>query len=70
MATSPLICSANHWTGFYMIGTSVMKEFIAKKLRWWWMHISFALLKESNEINILKVIILTTKIPDNAGNIL
>ena len=34
------------------------------------MHISFALLKESNEINILKVIILTTKIPDNAGNIL
>ena len=24
--TSPLICFANHWTGFYMIGTSVMKE--------------------------------------------
>ena len=24
--TSPLICSANQWTGFYMIGTSVMKE--------------------------------------------
>ena len=24
--TSPLICSANHWTGFYMIGTSVTKE--------------------------------------------
>ena len=22
--TSPLICSPNHWTGFYMIGTSVM----------------------------------------------
>ena len=20
------ICSANHWAGFYMIGTSVMKE--------------------------------------------
>ena len=34
------------------------------------MHISFVLLKESNEINILKVIILTTKIPGNAGNIL
>ena len=24
--TSPLICSANEWTGFYMIRTSVMKE--------------------------------------------
>ena len=24
--TSPLTCSANRWTGFYMIGTSVMKE--------------------------------------------
>ena len=34
------------------------------------MYISFVLLKESNEINILKVIILTTKIPGNAGNIL
>ena len=27
--TNPLICKANIWTGFYMIGTSVMKE-----LRW------------------------------------
>ena len=24
--TSLLICSANQWSGFYMIGTSVMKE--------------------------------------------
>ena len=24
--TSPLICSANHWTGFCIIGTSVMKD--------------------------------------------
>ena len=24
--TSPLICRVNHWTGFYIIGTSVMKE--------------------------------------------
>ena len=24
--TSPLICSTNQWTGFYMITTSVMKE--------------------------------------------
>ena len=24
--SSPLICRANQWTGFYMIGTSVMKE--------------------------------------------
>ena len=26
LETSPLICSANQRTGFYMIGTSVMKE--------------------------------------------
>ena len=24
--TSPMNCSANQWTGFYLIGTSVMKE--------------------------------------------
>ena len=24
--TSPLSCTANQWTGFYMIGISVMKE--------------------------------------------
>ena len=24
--TSPLICIANQWTCFYMIGTTVMKE--------------------------------------------
>ena len=27
METSPLICRANQWTGFYMIGTSVMMGF-------------------------------------------
>ena len=26
IVTSPLICRENQWTGFYMIGTSVMKE--------------------------------------------
>ena len=26
--TSPLICKANQWAGFYMIGTSVIKELI------------------------------------------
>ena len=26
--TSPLIRKANRWTGFFMIGTSVMKKFI------------------------------------------
>ena len=26
--TSPLICSMNQWTGFYMIGGSVMNELI------------------------------------------
>ena len=25
METSPLICSANQWTGFYMMTASVMK---------------------------------------------
>ena len=24
--TSPLICRANQWTGFYMIGAATMKE--------------------------------------------
>ena len=26
METSPLICRANQWNGFYTIGTFVMKE--------------------------------------------
>ena len=26
MDTSPLICKANQWTGFYILGTSIMKE--------------------------------------------
>ena len=26
METSPLICRANQWTGFYMITASVMKD--------------------------------------------
>ena len=30
--TSPLICSANQWTGFYMRGTSVMKEIFITQL--------------------------------------
>ena len=30
--TNPFICSANQWAGFYMIGTSVMKEL---KIRFW-----------------------------------
>ena len=25
--TTPMICRANQWTGFYMTGTSVKKEF-------------------------------------------
>ena len=28
--TSPLICSVNQWTGFYMITTSVKKELTDK----------------------------------------
>ena len=26
METSPLICRANQWTGFYMVTASVMKD--------------------------------------------
>ena len=32
METSLLICSANQWTGFYMRGTSVMKELMIVKV--------------------------------------
>ena len=31
--TSPLICSANQWTGFYMISASVMKELSYKHVK-------------------------------------
>ena len=31
--TSPLICTANQWTGFYMIGTSVMRKSNYKDIR-------------------------------------
>ena len=34
--TSPLICGANQWTGFYMITASVMKGLIT-----WWFSSSF-----------------------------
>ena len=34
--TSPLICSANQWTDFYMIGTFFMKELIRKVFHTWW----------------------------------
>ena len=32
MEVSPLICRAKQWTGFYMIGTSVMKELKFSKI--------------------------------------
>ena len=32
--TSPLICRANKWTGFYMIGTSVKKKLVLSLLIW------------------------------------
>ena len=31
---SPLICRANHWTGFYMMGISVMKELVHFTIYW------------------------------------
>ena len=33
---SPLICSANQWTGFYLIGTSVMEELISSNKKSIW----------------------------------
>ena len=30
--TSPLICTANQWTGFYVTGTFVIKELIKSEL--------------------------------------
>ena len=33
METVTLICRANQWSGFYMIGTSVMKEIIKKQIK-------------------------------------
>ena len=29
--TGPLICNPNQWTGFYMVGTSVVKELLKLK---------------------------------------
>ena len=34
METSPLICSANQWTGFYMITASAMKG-LSKVVNFW-----------------------------------
>ena len=34
--TSPLICTGNQWTGFYMKGSSVMKELIYSEAVAWW----------------------------------
>ena len=33
METSPLICSANQWTGFYMVTASVTNELILSRLQ-------------------------------------
>ena len=41
--TSPLICRANQWTDFYMIGTSVMKEFMLIVFNWIWVYSSESL---------------------------
>ena len=30
METSPLICSENQWTGFYIIETSVMEDIMSR----------------------------------------
>ena len=39
MKTSPLICRANHWTAFYVIGISVMKELINWVVQTMWLII-------------------------------
>ena len=47
MKTSPLICYANQWTGFYRIVTHFMKELKNKKL---------------NEVKTVEIIIKTPQI--------
>ena len=42
--TSPLICSANQWAGFYMLETSVMKELRVMSYNITWYKISLKLL--------------------------
>ena len=39
--TSPLICFVNKWTGFYMIGTSVIKELITSAVKKPMLEISY-----------------------------
>ena len=42
METTPLICTENRYTGFYMIGTSIMKELAdASVLRLAWFLLYF-----------------------------
>ena len=44
---TPLICSANQWSGFYMIGTSVLKELNQFQILWqdlyYWLRICISL---------------------------
>ena len=57
METSPLICRANQWTGFYTIGTLVMKE----------LKSNFKVLTVSQQINLqlsflIKIILDTSSL--------
>ena len=52
--TSPLICSPNQWTGFYMIGTSVMKKCIVQN-------------HNRNTRSAFKIYSKTTKTPEHVS---
>ena len=57
--TSPLTCKANQWTGFYMIGTSVMKEL---KLKIGWLKVQLrAIANETSLCVFLKKVLLYAK---------
>ena len=58
METSPLICSANHWTGFYMIAASVMKGLTAFNKRLY-IHM---LLVGGRLISVLSILLTETVI--------
>ena len=53
METSPVICSANQWTGFYMITASLMKE-LRKR------HVGIILLLQNLLLNFEKLCVVIT----------
>ena len=53
--TSTLICRANQWTGFYTIGTSVMKEFFNEFTKKLWIIINNYTGQLTSSLNLLNL---------------